>query len=59
MWVKDGEMLLEKDGQYITDEKKNAFHILLTIELRYEIRQDLVINLTDTAEARDLTRHLR
>ena len=52
-------MLLEKDGQYITDEKKNAFHILLTIELRYEIRQDLVINLTDTAEARDLTRHLR
>ena len=59
MWVKDGEMLLEKDGQYITDEKKNAFRILLTIELRYEIRQDLVINLTDTAEARDLTRHLR
>ena len=33
--VKDGEMLLEKNAQHITDfKKKTAFWILFTINLR-------------------------
>jgi len=36
--------LLEQNGQYNIDQK-TAFCILFTIEIRYEIRQDLVSNL--------------
>ena len=36
--------LLEQNGQYNIDQK-NSFYILFTIEIRYEIRQDLVSNL--------------
>ena len=34
------DVIRKKNGQYITE-----FRILFTIDLRYEIRQDLVINL--------------
>ena len=38
------EDVIEQNGQYNIDQK-TAFCILSTIEIRYEIRQDLVSNL--------------
>ena len=41
------EDVIRKNGQYITDWKKRpGCCMLFTINLRYEIRQDLVIKLT-------------
>ena len=38
---------MRTNGKYITDQKNPGFRILFTINLRYEIRQDLVTNLIE------------